>query len=72
MRYSLEYKGKRKIDKKKYIEKFLNENLPYKFIDEYGDFINNEIRNVVRTNCLRRYLEEVIAFYETRESLVIN
>ena len=68
----MEYKGKRKIDKKKYIEKFLNENLPYKFIDEYGDFINNEIRNVVRTNCLRRYLEGVIAFYETRESLVIN
>lgn len=67
---------KRKIDKKKYVEKVLNENLPplvpYKFIDEYGDFINNEIRNVVRTNCLRRYLEGVIALYEIRESLVIN
>ena len=54
MKYSLEYKGKRKMDKNKYVEKVLNQSItpliPYKLVDEYGDFINDEMRNVVRAN----------------------
>mgnify|MGYP001661374888 FL=1 len=64
MKYSLEYKEKRKMDKNKYVEKVLNQSIPplipYKLVDEYGDFINDEMRNVVRANCLRRYLEGAI------------
>lgn len=52
------------MDKEKYVEKILNQSIspliPYKLIDEYGDFINDEMRNVVRANCLRRYLEGAI------------
>ena len=58
------YKEKRKMDKDKYVEKVLNQSIPplipYKLVDEYGDFINDEMRNVVRANCLRRYLEGAI------------
>ena len=52
------------MDKDKYVEKVLNQSIPplipYKLVDEYGDFINDEMRNVVRANCLRRYLEGAI------------
>ena len=52
------------MDKNKYVEKALNQSIPplipYKLVDEYGDFINDEMRNVVRANCLRRYLEGAI------------
>ena len=52
------------MDKNKYVEKVLNQSIPplipYKLVDEYGDFINDEMRNVVRANCLRRYLEGAI------------
>ena len=47
MKYSLEYKEKRKMDKDKYVEKVLNQSIPplipYKLVDEYGDFINDEM-----------------------------
>lgn len=40
MKYSLEYKEKRKMDKNKYVEKVLNQSIPplipYKLVDEYG------------------------------------
>ena len=52
------------MDKDRYVEKVLNQSIPqlipYKLVDEYGDFINDEMRNVVRANCLRRYLEGAI------------
>lgn len=47
----------------KYVEKIMNQSIPplslYKLVDEQENFIN-EIQNVVRVNCLRIYLEQVI------------
>lgn len=34
--------------------------IPYELIDEYNDFINENLREVLRSNCLRRYLEGAI------------
>ncbi|WP_144414318.1 hypothetical protein [Bacillus atrophaeus] len=34
--------------------------IPSELLDEYRDFINPELREVVQANCLRRYLEGVI------------
>jgi len=52
------------MNKDQYVEKVLNQSIPplipYKLVDEYGDFMNGEMRNVVRAGCLRRYLEGAI------------
>ena len=34
--------------------------IPYELIEEYKDFINENLREVLRSNCLRRYLEGII------------
>ena len=34
--------------------------IPFELMDEYRDFINPELREVIQANCLRRYLEGAI------------
>lgn len=34
--------------------------IPFELLDEYNDFINPTLREVLRANCLRRYLEGMI------------
>lgn len=34
--------------------------IPYELLEEYNDFVNPELREVLRANCLRRYLEGAI------------
>lgn len=34
--------------------------IPYSLLDEYNDFINTQLREVLRATCLRRYLEGAI------------
>lgn len=34
--------------------------IPFELLDEYNDFINPALRDVLRANCLRRYLEGII------------
>lgn len=34
--------------------------IPLKLLDEYNDFVNSDLREVLRANCLRRYLEGTI------------
>lgn len=34
--------------------------IPFELLDEYNDFINPTLRDVLRANCLRRYLEGAI------------
>ena len=34
--------------------------IPFELLDEYNDFINATLREVLRANCLRRYLEGAI------------
>lgn len=34
--------------------------IPYELLEEYNDFVNPKLREVLRANCLRRYLEGAI------------
>lgn len=34
--------------------------IPFELVEEYNDFVNMELREVLRSNCLRRYLEGAI------------
>lgn len=37
--------------------------IPYELFDEYKDFLNPQLREVVRANCLRRFIEGMITLF---------
>lgn len=46
--------------------------IPYHLLDEYKDYINPQLREVLRATCLRRYLERAIDLLMKEKILLLS